>query len=46
MVARGRLLTLVLPTALAPLAGARVSRRLSQLAKLSSMDATIVIEDN
>jgi exopolyphosphatase/guanosine-5'-triphosphate,3'-diphosphate pyrophosphatase len=44
--ARGKALTLILPADLAPLAGARVSRRLNQLAKISGMDSSVVIEAN
>jgi exopolyphosphatase/guanosine-5'-triphosphate,3'-diphosphate pyrophosphatase len=44
--ARGKALTLILPADLAPLAGARVSRRLNQLAKISGMDSSVVIEGN
>ena len=42
--ARGKALTLVLPPDLAPLGGARVLRRLGQLAKTAGMDAAIVVE--
>ena len=41
--ARGEKLTLVLPGDLGPLAGGRVLRRLSQLAKLAGMDADIEV---
>ena len=42
---RGTVLTLILPTDLAPLAGDRVMRRLRQLAKLGGWTASIAIED-
>ncbi len=42
--ARDKALTLVLPTDLAPLAGARVTRRLGQIAKLAGMEPSVVIE--
>jgi exopolyphosphatase/guanosine-5'-triphosphate,3'-diphosphate pyrophosphatase len=42
--ARGKALTLVLPPDLGPLAGARVVRRLGQLAKLAGLDAAVAIE--
>ena len=41
---RGRALTLVLPPDLAPLGGARVERRLGQLARLAGMDPAIAVE--
>jgi len=40
---RGKTLTLVLPPDLAPLAGARVMRRLGQLAKLAGLEPAIAI---
>jgi hypothetical protein len=40
---RGKALTLVLPQDLAPLAGARVMRRLGQLAKLAGLEAAIAV---
>jgi len=42
--ARGKALTLILPSDLAPLGGARVLRRLTQLAKLGGLEAAITIE--
>jgi exopolyphosphatase/guanosine-5'-triphosphate,3'-diphosphate pyrophosphatase len=41
---RGRALTLILPRDLAPLAGARVSGRLAQLAKLAGRESPFVIQ--
>jgi hypothetical protein len=41
---RGKTLTLVLPPDLAPLGGARVIRRLGQLAKLAGLEAALAIE--
>jgi len=41
---RGKTLTLVMPQDLAPLGGARVERRLSQIAKLSGLTPAIVVE--
>jgi exopolyphosphatase/guanosine-5'-triphosphate,3'-diphosphate pyrophosphatase len=41
---RGKTLTLVLPSDLAPLGGARVLRRLSQLAKLAGLEGALAIE--
>ncbi len=41
---RGKMLALVLPQELAPLGGARVLRRLSQVAKFAGLDPTIVVE--
>jgi exopolyphosphatase/guanosine-5'-triphosphate,3'-diphosphate pyrophosphatase len=41
---RGRTLTLVLPPDLAALGGARVARRLGQIAKLAGFDAAIAVE--
>ena len=41
---RGKTLTLVLPPDLAPLGGARVLRRLGQLARLAGLDQAIVVE--
>lgn len=41
---RGKSLTLVLPPDLAPLGGARVLRRLAQMAKLSGLEAALAIE--
>ena len=41
---RGKQLTLILPGDLAPLGGARVVRRLGQLAKLAGMEAALVVE--
>lgn len=43
VVSRGRDLTLVLPSDLKPLAGARVIRRLRQLAKLAGMQARVEV---
>jgi exopolyphosphatase/guanosine-5'-triphosphate,3'-diphosphate pyrophosphatase len=42
--ARGKRLALVLPVDLAPLAGARVERRLEPLAKLAGLEPALVIE--
>ena len=42
--ARGKRLALVLPADLAPLAGARVERRLEPLAKLAGLEPALVIE--
>lgn len=42
---RGKELTLILPTELAPLAGDRVVRRLRQLAKLGGYEPAIAVED-
>jgi exopolyphosphatase/guanosine-5'-triphosphate,3'-diphosphate pyrophosphatase len=44
MEARGKALTLVVPPDLAPLAGARVVRRLGHLAKLAGLEPAIAIE--
>jgi exopolyphosphatase/guanosine-5'-triphosphate,3'-diphosphate pyrophosphatase len=41
---RGKTLTLILPADLKPLGGARVERRLGQLAKLAGMEPAIVVE--
>ncbi len=41
---RGKMLALVLPRNLAPLGGARVLRRLSQVAKFAGLEPTIVVE--
>jgi exopolyphosphatase/guanosine-5'-triphosphate,3'-diphosphate pyrophosphatase len=41
---RGKTLTLVFPQDLAPLGGARVERRLAQIAKLAGMQPAIVVE--
>ena len=41
---RGKTLALVLPADLAPLGGARVLRRLSQLAKIAGLEAVLAIE--
>src|SRR5690606_39140531 len=41
---RGKTLALVLPSDLAPLAGARLMRRLGQLAKIAGREPMIVIE--
>ncbi len=41
---RGKALTLVLPSDLAPLGGARVLRRLGVLAKLAGLEPSIVVE--
>jgi len=41
---RGRALTLILPSELAPLGGARVLRRLGVLAKLAGLEPAIVVE--
>jgi exopolyphosphatase/guanosine-5'-triphosphate,3'-diphosphate pyrophosphatase len=41
---RGKTLTLVLPQDLAPLGGARVERRLAQIAKLAGMQPAIAVE--
>jgi exopolyphosphatase/guanosine-5'-triphosphate,3'-diphosphate pyrophosphatase len=42
--ARGRNLALILPPDLAPLGGARVMRRLAQIARLASLEPAIVVE--
>ena len=41
---RGKTLVLVLPTDLAALGGARVLRRLGQLAKIAGLEAAIMVE--
>ncbi len=41
---RGKALTLILPTDLAALGGARVERRLAQIAKMAGMEPAIVVE--
>jgi exopolyphosphatase/guanosine-5'-triphosphate,3'-diphosphate pyrophosphatase len=41
---RGKTLALVLPRDLAPLGGARVLRRLAQVAKFAGLEPTIVVE--
>jgi hypothetical protein len=41
---RGKTLALVLPSDLAPLGGARVLRRLGQLARIAGLEPMIVIE--
>ncbi|MEO8667100.1 MAG: exopolyphosphatase [Bauldia sp.] len=44
VVGRGKVLTLLLPKDLAQLAGARVARRLNQLAKLAGLESAIAVE--